>query len=126
MKRIFHFENSQKKIVAEHYEGNLDMNFLFEAPQILIAPHYERDFDMIFHVKAAQNFAAECYGIFLTGFSSLSLLKTWLRCIMKVDFDMIFRLNAAQKLVAEHSVSDFYMIFHLKAAQNSVAEHCEI
>ena len=52
---------SLKKLVAEHYEGNFDMNF-FMAPQILIAEHYERDFDMIFHVKAAQNFAAERYG----------------------------------------------------------------
>ena len=54
---------SLKKLVAEHYEGNFDMNFLFMAPQILIAEHYERDFDMIFNVKAAQNFAAEHYGI---------------------------------------------------------------
>ena len=60
---------SLKKLVAEHYEGNFDTNFLFMAPQILIAEHYERDFDMIFNVKAAQNFAAECY------FSHYSCLK---------------------------------------------------
>ena len=52
---IFPFKKFQKKkkIVAEHYEGNFDTNFLFMAPQILIAEHYERDFDMIFNVKAA-------------------------------------------------------------------------
>ena len=65
---------SLKKLVAEHYERNFDMNFLFMAPQILIAEHCERDFDMIFNVKAAQNFAAERHGI---------------------DFDRIFLIMAA-------------------------------
>ena len=46
---------SLRKLVAEHYEGNFDMNFLFMAPRILIAEHYERDFEFltIFHLKAA-------------------------------------------------------------------------
>ena len=44
---------SLEKLVAEHYEGNFDMNFLFLAPQILIAEHYERDFDRIFLIMAA-------------------------------------------------------------------------
>ena len=61
----------------------------------------------------------------MTGFSSLWLLKTWLRSTIKVDFDMIFRLNAAEKMVAEHYIIEFYMIFHFKAAQNLVAEHSE-
>ena len=52
---------SLKKLVAEHYEGNFYMNFLFIAPQILIAEHYERDFDMILHLKATQNFVAKHY-----------------------------------------------------------------
>ena len=65
---------SLKKLVAELYEGNFDMNFLVMSPQILIAEHYERDFNMIFNVKAAQNFAAEPYGI---------------------DFEMIFLIMAA-------------------------------
>ena len=77
MKGIFTWSSplrSLKKIVAEHYEGNFDTNFLFMAPQILIEEHYEREFDMIFNVKAVQNFAAEHYGI---------------------DFDRIFLIMAA-------------------------------
>ena len=50
---------SLKKLVAEQYEGNFDMNFLFMAPQILIAEHYERDFDLIFCLKADQNLVVE-------------------------------------------------------------------
>ena len=53
---------SLKKLVAEHYEGNFDMNFLYMAPQILIAERYGIYFDMILHdFEAVQNFVAKHY-----------------------------------------------------------------
>ena len=58
---FFTLRSFKKNLVADHYEGDFDMNFLFIAPQILIAEHYE----------------------ILTGFSTWRQLKTSLNSAME-------------------------------------------
>ena len=54
----FRFMAAQK-LVAEHYERDLDLIFRLKADQNLVVEHCEWDFYMIFHIKEAQHLVVE-------------------------------------------------------------------
>ena len=83
-KRVFDFlqtflfcSDASVPVWSEQVCGNL------KAAQNVDALHYERDFNMIHCFKTVQNLVAKHYPrYFLTRFSTLRLLRTWLQNTM--------------------------------------------